>query len=159
MAKPEDNVRSLFDIKERTAERRGRNVMQVNPPIPEDPMEEFVPTPPPAPPPITTPPQVNQPAPAPLIPYVTIGNEKYFSEGDFLDAKKTKSPCGDYAPYAQEQTGLMRTFCTAGDFLAAGYKLPTATAPSTRGKLCPSGETYWGGKCKRITYRDIIGGL
>lgn len=101
---------------------------------------------------------VAPPPPPPPKPVVTLDSgEQFFSLTDFKKAEKIFSPCGSYTPYAKEQTGQMRSFCTYADFLAAGYHQSTPVPLSTRGKLCPSGLTYWGGKCLKITYADIIG--
>lgn len=94
------------------------------------------------------------PPPPPQNPFVSIGSDVFYSEKEYIAAKKKLSPCGNTAPYAVENTGLMRSFCTYADFLAAGYHQSVPVPPSTRGKLCPKGQTYWGGKCKTITFSE-----
>ena len=144
----------LSGVAESTAQRRGRaydplaSVIQASVPPPSQPivvsnLSNIFASPQPAP----------VPAPKASKSFVTIGGN-VFSESEYRTAKRKSSPCGDFAPYAQEHTGLMRTFCTAADFANAGYKLPATTPKSTRGKLCPPGETWWGGKCKKVSFSE-----
>ena len=141
---------SLTRVQERTRLRRGRA---------KDPTQIPLLTPDPAPTlpidPIPAP--ISKPAPPPPPPkelFVTVGKEKFFSEKDFLAEQKTQSPCGDRAPFAfNHSEGI--AYCSYNDFLDAGFKLPTAPPKDKRrGKLCPKGETYWGGKCKEVSFSE-----
>ena len=162
----------LSGVAESTAQRRGRaydplaSVIQASVPPPSQPivvsnLSNIFASPPPSQPLIasnlsnifTSPQPAPVPAPKASKSFVTIGGN-VFSESEYRTAKRKSSPCGDFAPYAQEHTGLMRTFCTAADFANAGYKLPATTPKSTRGKLCPPGETWWGGKCKKVSFSE-----
>ncbi len=140
---------SLLKIQEKTRLRRGR--AKPIPLLTPDPDPITLPI---DPIPITKPISPPPPPPPPKELFVTVGNTKFFSERDFLAEQKLLSPCGDNAPFAVEHTGQQRKFCTFGDFSDAGYKLPSPLPRKTRGKLCPKGETYWGGKCKEISFSE-----
>jgi len=144
---------SLTKVQEKTRLRRGRAKPAPIPLLEPDP-EPILPAPP-APVIISKPPPapITQPIPPP-DPFAIVGNDKFSSKSDFETAQKLFSPCGDNAPFAVEHTGQQRKFCTFGDFSDAGYKLPSPLPRSTRGKLCPPGETYWGTKCKKISFSE-----
>src|SRR3989304_3287082 len=124
----------LSGVAESTAQRRGRaydplaSVIQASVPPPSQPivvsnLSNIFASPPPSQPLIASnllnifasPQPAPVPAPKASKSFVTIGGN-VFSESEYRTAKRKSSPCGDFAPYAQEHTGLMRTFCTAADF-------------------------------------------
>ncbi len=148
----------LTKVRTTTALRRGKTPPPLVTPPPDpilpdpdpkilEPIMTLEPTPAPAP-------VVTVPPPPPKELFVTVGNTKFFSEKDFLAEQEKQSPCGDNAPFAFNHS-TSTAYCTYQDFLNAGFKLPTPPPKDKRrGKLCPPGETYWGGKCKEISFSE-----